>query len=493
MVKDGSDLRRFPPIAVVPSVKRMVMKPPRVVFFDDNVRGIGGHYFELMSVLASEANAQGWRPVAVTHRDLPLDQRPDGCAEVHRIFRTHRLLDASLGVDGSSRTPRDEDGRPTERERWSPAWLHRGFMRRQRRPKTMFETYRRDVCQALIELDLGPNDRCVFQTSDDFSLLALLAGLRDFSDRLASRQRANASNRVDVIVHFALVDRSTRRPGKVLRAIGRQLTPPILRRGVDLRIHATTPALCQQWKQTGVPATIREIPYPIRQPTDSSISMVDRHGATSAPHVVMAGMPRAEKGRRCMKPLLRGLESDFQAGALRLSMQASKRVARRMFPRTLRPIAPVHRSATLSELLNTPWKGVRFFDGHLPTEEYSRWLSSADLAIFLYEPDRYEARASGVLIEMMSRGVPVIVPDRCHLSEVVRKRIADPDHRLIYRDHDRLIDAVRQFVSNRQTFAAAADRAAAGVRMAYHARNVFERLQLHTNVEPLGTKAASAA
>ena len=466
------------------------MKPPRFILFDDNVRGIGGHYFELMSVLATEAQTQGWTPVAVTHRDLPTDQRPEGCETVHRVFRTHRLLDASLGVDGRGGVPRDANGRPVDRDRWARRRLRAAVTRRERRPDTMFATYRQDVRDALTLLNLGPGDRCVFQTGDDFSLLALLAALRDMDGHFDQGCSVQVPQRVDVIVHFALVERSTRQPGKVLRDIGRQLTPPILRSGIDLRIHATTPRLAQQWKRTGIPAIIDEIHYPVRQTAVGRTRTDDIDAAGNVRHLVMAGMPRAEKGRRGIAPLLQSLTPDLEAGRLRLSMQASQRVARRVLPRSLRTLARVHCSENMPDLLDPAWRGVRFIDGHLSADDYARWLSASDLAVFLYEPDRYEARASGVLLEMMIRGVPVVVPDHCYLSDVVRKRIADPSHRLIYRDRSQLIDAIRRFASHRHTLTAAAGRAAAGIRMAHHARNVFDRLQLHCHDKPLAPRAA---
>ena len=55
--------------------------------------------------------------------------------------------------------------------------------------------------------------------------------------------------------------------------------------------------------------------------------------------------------------------------------------------------------------------------GNLDAESYNCFLDSADVGLFLYNPQRYVARCSGVLLEMLIRGVPVIVPKGCWLSE----------------------------------------------------------------------------
>ena len=41
----------------------------------------------------------------------------------------------------------------------------------------------------------------------------------------------------------------------------------------------------------------------------------------------------------------------------------------------------------------------------------------ADVGLFLYNPQRYVARCSGVLLELLIRGVPVVVPQGCWLSD----------------------------------------------------------------------------
>jgi hypothetical protein len=55
----------------------------------------------------------------------------------------------------------------------------------------------------------------------------------------------------------------------------------------------------------------------------------------------------------------------------------------------------------------------------LELERYAELVRSSDVGLLLYDSTRYYARCSGVLLEMLSAGVPVIVPGGCWLSEQI--------------------------------------------------------------------------
>jgi hypothetical protein len=55
----------------------------------------------------------------------------------------------------------------------------------------------------------------------------------------------------------------------------------------------------------------------------------------------------------------------------------------------------------------------------LDLERYAELVRSSDIGLLLYDSTRYYARCSGVLLEMLSAGVPVIVPGGCWLSEQI--------------------------------------------------------------------------
>jgi len=67
---------------------------------------------------------------------------------------------------------------------------------------------------------------------------------------------------------------------------------------------------------------------------------------------------------------------------------------------------------------------------------YLKWIQSADIGLFLYDSRRYYTRCSGVLIEMLACGNPVIVPAGCWLS----RQIAKPNHQYLETLNNNLAD-----------------------------------------------------
>ena len=59
----------------------------------------------------------------------------------------------------------------------------------------------------------------------------------------------------------------------------------------------------------------------------------------------------------------------------------------------------------------------------LSPHEYARFICSADIGLFLYDSQQYFARCSGILVEMLSAGVPVVVPAGCWMADQIAEQI----------------------------------------------------------------------
>jgi hypothetical protein len=59
---------------------------------------------------------------------------------------------------------------------------------------------------------------------------------------------------------------------------------------------------------------------------------------------------------------------------------------------------------------------VTLYKEPLTSEEYRRLLLSSDLLLLLYDASNYYARSSGILVEALAAGIPVIVPSGCWLA-----------------------------------------------------------------------------
>jgi hypothetical protein len=182
----------------------------------------------------------------------------------------------------------------------------------------------------------------------------------------------------------------------------------------QLRLYATTEVLAEQYNRLGV-AAFTSLPYPVRP----GLKAVPRP-ARRPLRVVSAGCVRREKGSHALEPLVRALWDRWLApGALELVVQTDKTDFRIALPGG--GLCP--QSADLQEAnrLAAPVVAVR---APLEAGEYARLVESADVGLFLYDSARYYTRASGVLVEMLACGVPVIVPAGCWLSQQIAEPIA---------------------------------------------------------------------
>lgn len=406
-------------------------RTPRMILVDDNIRDQGGHYFELAYLLLAGAEQLGYRGLLATHRDFAFSRITGRTWEVHRTFQTRRLVRWSLGVDGHSRCQRDLLGRPVGgsplenlTQRFTD-WLGPAS----KRPSRMLGQWADDLSTLLTELRPTSSDRLIVNTGDDFVLLALAQ---------AMQKAGVAPMRIDVLFHFALYEPGQADQASRTRLLSRQIRSAMeAMRPHEVHLHATTDSLAEQMRELESGYPIRSIPYPTRPCPLAT-------GTSSEPlTAVIAGMPRAEKGKDAISALLSGIEESLvKAGRYRLSMQLPTDRWRSIVPQSL------HRYSEDS-MPGLSVRPLEIITCNLSTDAYHQWLSGADLGLFLYEPTRYVARCSGVLLEMMARGVPVIVPDHCWLASQVRLAGGHRSIGFIYQDREEIPDLMRQFAKHR--------------------------------------------
>jgi glycosyltransferase involved in cell wall biosynthesis len=75
--------------------------------------------------------------------------------------------------------------------------------------------------------------------------------------------------------------------------------------------------------------------------------------------------------------------------------------------------------ATLSELRN--YSQIKFLPGYLTHEEMSNSINDCDVLLMPYDSGVYEFRGSAMLFEAADLGIPMLVPSKTGLGEVVRK------------------------------------------------------------------------
>jgi len=95
------------------------------------------------------------------------------------------------------------------------------------------------------------------------------------------------------------------------------------------------------------------------------------------------------------------------------------------------PHGEPHCVVAKSQLQTTGRVRVELMDRALAAEQYDRLVERSDIGLLLYLRENYYARTSGVLLEYLSAGIPVIVPANTWLSTQFARSTADYQNRIV--------------------------------------------------------------
>lgn len=95
------------------------------------------------------------------------------------------------------------------------------------------------------------------------------------------------------------------------------------------------------------------------------------------------------------------------------------------------PQGEPHCVVAKSQLQTADGIRVELMDRALAAEQYDRLVEHSDIGLLLYLRENYYARTSGVLLEYLSAGIPVIVPANTWLSTQIARSMADYQNRIV--------------------------------------------------------------
>jgi glycosyltransferase involved in cell wall biosynthesis len=181
--------------------------------------------------------------------------------------------------------------------------------------------------------------------------------------------------------------------------------------GLAVRFHCTTDELSAQYNRLGL-AAFHTLPYPVhalfsapRTGTGSANSS-SRSLFEAPKRVACLGHARREKGHGHLPALLRGLwDSGLADGRAQLLLQAPKR------PLLAALQAQARKLGNESALVAAP--------AALDMAAYAELVRATDVGVLLYDGLRYYDRCSGILLELLAAGVPVVVPAACWLASQI--------------------------------------------------------------------------
>ncbi|CAG0940255.1 hypothetical protein GPROT2_00872 [Gammaproteobacteria bacterium] len=368
---------------------------PRLFIIDHSLISPGGHHYEYDLHVAAAAAGAGWEPVLATNRRFA----PHGASlapwRVIAVFRndTYNRFTVTSGATSLPQNPyrRGAWQRMPVGGRGPAAWWRRAaLLLKQRRRLGRFVR----GCEALFAaVAVQPGDVVFVPTLSEFDLVAVLRFL-------AGRPPA-AACRWHLQFHLNYLggaepaqDRQAERVAAMRAHFAALLAPAGQLR---LAFHATTAQVAAQYNRMGL-APFTVLDYPV----STAFRPLDRTVPSARLRMLSAGGARAEKGTpRLGEVLKEGWDEFFASGRVELLVQVERDAELPVLPG---PAAP----GIVSRL---PFP--------LSAADYCAMIRAADIGLFLYDPARYQGRASGVLIEMLCSGVPVIVPAGCWLADEI--------------------------------------------------------------------------
>jgi hypothetical protein len=395
------------------------------VVIDHSVKRIGGHNYEYALHILAAAERQGFRPILAVNRRFFERQRLPASWQLCTPFR-HTTYEAArlaakqrrLDPDGTLAGQAGHLSLPVE-GRGSPSWRKllpaaaRRFLiqRYEAARRRNIDHYAEDLALFFGQLRLVRGDQVFVPTLSEDDLVGLL-------EFFHSNKAAAGAATWHLQFHFSVYEgREPHSGGHHARLQALQQlfgeAASALPAGC-VRFYTTTEILAQQFNGLGA-ATFESLPYPVNP------ALLERKRParkSDAPlRITCAGGVRPEKGTGSLGHVVAPLWREyFDTRQLQLVVQA-KRLGK--LPRELRRHARYDRDNANAQETAPKVAVVRW---PLSTENYLDLIRDSDIGLLLYDANQYYARCSGVLVEMLKAGVPVIVPAGCWMAD----QIAEP-------------------------------------------------------------------
>jgi hypothetical protein len=364
----------------------------KFILIDHSLRDQSGHHYPYAASVMQAAAAAGFRPVLASHRDFAggAALRPEWprYAVFNRPSYSRHALDTQLA-------------RPLRLRALRAPWATLQRFRHARE-------FAAGLGRLFGQCQLAADDVVFLATASELDC----AGLTRF---LAANPAA-AGAYWHLQLHFGIY---RTRPFQYANATGlaaaarlrRSLARSLARvPRLSLRFHCTTEELTAQYQPLGI-AGFHTLPYPVHElfsaPRDTDPQGAgNRSQFGSAKRVACLGHARREKGQGHLPALLKGLwDGALADGSAQLVLQSPK-------PAMLATLQSQARA-----LGNDA--AVAAAPAALDMASYAALVRSTDIGVLLYDGLRYYDRCSGILLELLAAGVPVVVPAACWLSRQI--------------------------------------------------------------------------
>ena len=377
---------------------------PKFLLIDHSLHSVGGHHFEYaLHVLraAERAGLQIWLATNRRFRDQGVLPTPWQVRPVYRYstYTRHRFA-----------VP--PENAPATRRSWLPQWIEERWRTRRRRQRAA--AFARDTAALLKDIDLEPGDQVFVPTLSELDLLGL-------AQYLARDER---TRRVDwhLQFHFPIFrgcEPDYAAQDKRVEPL-RQTFRDALALAGDRRLYfyTTTEQLTAQFNRLDV-AAVQTLPYPV----NSLLAGVRQQSAAERPgplRIVSLGDARHEKGFQHLPAIVDRLWPNYlETGRAQFLIQANM-----AFPQPPQK-QDIVVAESVAALRRRAGPRIALLDQSLGSEEFRQLAQSADVGLLLYDREIYFARCSGVLVELLSAAVPVLVSPGCWMADQLAETTCD--------------------------------------------------------------------
>lgn len=375
----------------------------KFLLLDYSLDRVGGHNYEYDRLCLEAVQDLGLEPVLAAQRAFrdPFSQAASW--DVHSVFprgkySAHRLGQRLARLDAAS-------GGPTR-------WLARSLNAlRQWYYLREHGRFHRNLAKAtsklFAQLDLCPGDQVYLPTIS----VSDLPGLAEFL------QRDAAARQLDWHLQFHLPlsagDSAADPQASPMWSLAERWLADCVRAMPDrLHLYATTESLAAQYSTLG-PARFRHLPWLV-DPAFHAPGSTTNNPEHRPLRLLCSGGMRKEKGFGELPAILESMWAEyFLSGRMQLVVQSTSLDA---LPAAWQPHAALEPGA--ADRVSAPIAVSPF---PMESERYQQFVRSADVGLLLYEPEAYSIRCSGICLEMLCAGVPIVVREGTWLAEQVRQ------------------------------------------------------------------------
>lgn len=412
---------------------------PQFILIEQSLRNLGGHHYEYAVEVLGEAEAAGFKPILAINRDFKQLDRfprhwraipvfPFRSDRIHRVPKatSYRLWQRLLQPGGSlsSKVAGIVEGIGDR----SKAKINEFRWRRQRSRIAGFA----DACRALFEeVELRSDDHVYCSTVSDMDLLGLVQYLTGHpeSEQATWHLQFHFGVFLGRDPDYDSQHKNVRRLRQRFERATRDLS------NHNVHFYTTTDELRRQFNWFKK-AEFQTLPWPVskRFHLARSSAVAQRRtdwqsvrdglpirptGLAAPLRLVCAGGVRREKGGELVGPLVNALDKEFlQTDKLQLLIQTGKkRKSQTMLGLEPGGVTEID-SFSSGQLPKSP---VIALPHPLSPDNYADLIRSADIGLLLYDSDEYFARCSGILVELLAAGVPVIGPAGCWLGDQIEQ------------------------------------------------------------------------